>query len=418
MKIRIRKPLKCLIVSLLFSFAWMGIAGAQLSSQLGVLDLTANGGINPNTGVAWVAGDQYRLAFHTANKFEADNTDITTYNTIVTTEANLNAALTGSTWKAMITTETVNVKDNTGTADQTDGAGVGGAGLPVYAMDGTTAIARNNADIWNAWSNPFDGDAVIRLASGTTNNDSGGNPVVASQNVHYSPFLDQFGLGDSANVHGVEVWTGSQVNGNALSGQEVGHDPNTNWGSSNANNTGRVWNRGNSNSGLRSFYAISDPLTVVDTSDATPPTLTSIEDDKAGGPVFISETVTYSVTFSEAMDAGTVTTDDFEITGTAAATIDSVNTTGDASVFNVLVTPSGTGTMRLQIKQGAGLEDLAENPLDTGVALPDDTAITVNEDNVAPTVVSIVDDVAGAPILEGASVTYTVTFSEAMSTLR
>jgi hypothetical protein len=165
----------------------------------------------------------------------------------------------------MITTALVNVRDNTGTADFTGGAGIGGAGVPVFAMNGTTAIARNNNDIWNNWSNPFDSDAVIRLASGSTNQNSAGADVTVTtgQNVHYSPYLDQFGLGDSANVHGVEVWTGSQANGSALAGQEVGHDPNTNWGSSNANSPGRVWNRGNANGGPRSFYAISPLLTVV-----------------------------------------------------------------------------------------------------------------------------------------------------------
>jgi hypothetical protein len=38
---------------------------APLGCQLGVLDLDANGGINPNTGNPWQAGDRYRLAFFT-----------------------------------------------------------------------------------------------------------------------------------------------------------------------------------------------------------------------------------------------------------------------------------------------------------------------------------------------------------------
>jgi hypothetical protein len=244
-------------------------SNAALVSQFGILDLTANGGINPNTGLAWQAGDQFRLAFYTAGKFEADNTDIASYNAIVTAQANLSTlgdgSITTSTgWTAMITTALVNVKDNTGTADLTGGAGIGGAGVPVYAMNGRTAIARNNADIWNNWSNPFASDNNVRLAVGSTNQDSSGNNVIASQSVYYSPFLDQYGLGDSANVHGVEVWTGSQSNGSALAGQEVGHDPNTNWGSSNANSTARIWNRGNANSGPRSFYAISPLLTVTE----------------------------------------------------------------------------------------------------------------------------------------------------------
>ena len=168
----------------------------------------------------------------------------------------------------MITTPTIGVQTNTGTGDLTDGATIGGAGFPVYAMDGTTAIARNNADIWNNWSNPFDSDSAIRIPAGTG---------AATQNVHYSPFLTQFGLGDSGNVHGEQVWTGGQSNGAPVAGQEVGNVGNTNWGSSNANNTGRVWNRGNQNNttNVNSFYALSDPLTVI-VGGATDPFALSI----------------------------------------------------------------------------------------------------------------------------------------------
>jgi hypothetical protein len=267
------------------SLAGLSLAGvcpgtAQLAGQYGILDVTANGGINPNTGVAWVVGDQYRLAFYTAEKFDAQSPDPAVHNARVTAQAQLNPALAGSTWTAIITTTTTGAQANTGTEDLTDGAGIGGAGFPVYAMDGTTAIARNNADIWNNWSNPFDNDAVIRIPAGTG---------AATQNVHFSPFLDQYGLGDSGNVHGEQVWTGSNSNGTPLNGatsadQRVGSVDgvegsvgNTNWGSSNANNTARVWNRGNQNNttNVNSFYALSDPLTVI-VGGATDPFALSI----------------------------------------------------------------------------------------------------------------------------------------------
>lgn len=228
-----------------------GSAQAALVSQFGILDLTANGGINPNTGNPWQAGDQYRLAFHTRDKFDSRRTNIADYNLDVTNQANLNPALAGSTWVVLGSTQAVNVQVNTGTTDTTGGAGIGGAGVPVYAMDGMTAIARNNSDIWNAWSNPFDGNSAIRISS-----------PPASQNVHYSPFLDQFGNGDTGDIHGVEVWTGSNSNGTTLVGQELGNPSTTNWGSSNANNTSRVWNRGNTPNGTRSLYALSEILTV------------------------------------------------------------------------------------------------------------------------------------------------------------
>tara|TARA_B110000908_G_scaffold134116_1_gene158444 strand:- start:4106 stop:4978 length:873 start_codon:yes stop_codon:yes gene_type:complete len=243
-------------------------ANAALTSKYGILDLAANGGINPNTGNAWADGDQYRLAFHTANKFNASSTDINTYNTVVTAEAQLNASLVGSTWKAMISTELGNVKDNTGTADLTGGAGVGGAGVPVYAMNGTTAIARNNADIWDVWSSPF---ANVDSGFGANGEAADSNvrlpgSITGGQSVHYSPFLDQFGAGDSGVVHGENVWSGGSQTGVTHGTQFAGAISNTQWGSSNSNNTSRMWVRGNSNntSTSLSLYALSDLMTVTD----------------------------------------------------------------------------------------------------------------------------------------------------------
>ena len=259
--------------------AIVSTAGAGVRGQLGVLDVTANGGINPNTGTPWQIGDQYRLAFFTAGKITAESNDPNVYNDFVTAEAGL-AGLSGN-WFAMATvyldpdltgatSPRSDVKDNTGTADLTGGAGIGGAGVPVYAMDGSTCIARNNADIWNAWSNPFDGDAVIRLAAGTTNNDSDGNPVTASQNVHYSPFLNQYGLGDTANVHGVDIWTGCSREGNLVDALGLISDKTSSTrGSSNANNTSRIWQRfTDAKTSNRSLYTISEPLTIVDAAKA------------------------------------------------------------------------------------------------------------------------------------------------------
>ena len=247
-------------------------SNAALISQYGILDLNANGGINPNTGVAWAAGDQYRLAFHSAETRDASSTDPAVYNGWVTAQAQLNPALAGSSWTAMISTVTTNVQANTNTIPA-DG------GLPVYAMDGSSAIARSNADIWDSWSNPFatdptglSGNETLRLVSGSINNDSSGTPVEASQNVYYSPFLDQYGLGDSATVHGVNVWTGTDPSGTTHPTQPAGSTDGipegatgtTQWGSSNANNAGRVWRRGNTDNttGNLHLYAISEPLTV------------------------------------------------------------------------------------------------------------------------------------------------------------
>mgnify|MGYP005849398871 CR=1 FL=1 len=264
-------------------------ASAQLAGQFGILDLTANGGVNPNTGVAWQEGDQYRLAFYTADTITAESDDPAVYDDFATAQANLsnlgNGAIQTSTgWTAHVyvnTDETLDQgvssvsspRDRAGTTDGTGGAGVGGAGVPVYAMDGSTAIARNNADIYNNWSNPFDGDTTIRLASGSTNLNSDGEEVIAGQNVNYSPFLNQYGLGDSATVHGVNVWTGGF--GSAVNPLGNSVDPDgrvrASWGSSNANTGGRTWNRfqGNTTDSLR-VYALSEILTIGTGTPAVP----------------------------------------------------------------------------------------------------------------------------------------------------
>jgi len=241
---------------------------AQLASQYGILDLTANGGINPNTGIAWEAGDQYRLAFHTSGKIDATSNDPAEYDDFATSQAQENPALATSTgWTAMLyvnmdatvaqgTSPVSNPLERSGTMDQSGGAAQGGAGVPVYAMDGTTAIARNNADIYDSWSNPFE--------SGFATPDPTGNGTNAQRlsGIFYSPFLDQFGSGDTGVIHGPDVWTGgfgSQVNPAGDTTDEV----RTSHGNTNANNTDRTWNRFNRNNvDSKSVYALSELLTV------------------------------------------------------------------------------------------------------------------------------------------------------------
>ena len=270
----------------------VGSAKAALVSQFGILDLTANGGINPNTGLAWAEGDQYRLAFYTAQGITATSNNPADYDAFATAQANQstlgNGVIQTSTgWTALVYVNTdgsmdqgsspvSNPRERAGLIDTTGGNGIGGAGVPMFVMDGSTAIARNTADMYDGWSNPFNGDTALRLAAGSTNNNSQGEPVVASQNVHYSPFLDQFGLGDSATVHGRDIWTGgfgSLVN---PAGDTLG-ELRTSIGSSNANNPGRTWNRFQRNNiDSNSVYAISPLLTVSEGAGGIPEPSTGI----------------------------------------------------------------------------------------------------------------------------------------------
>ena len=78
------------------------------------------------------------------------------------------------------------------------------------------------------------------------------------------------------------------------------------------------------------------------------------------------------------MDPASVEASDFENAGTAVATIHTVAATGDPSVFRVIVVPGSPGTLRLQVRAGAVLTDLAGNPLGTTSAIADNTILTVS----------------------------------------
>jgi hypothetical protein len=116
----------------------------------------------------------------------------------------------------------------------------------------------------------------------------------------------------------------------------------------------------------------------LDAADGTPPTLASsaIVDNKSGGLVMTNTLVTYAVTFSEDMDASTVSAADFGNAGSATVTIGTVTET-TPGVFTVPVTPTGTGTLQLQVIAGAVLKDVAGNALSTASAIADDTLIAI-----------------------------------------
>jgi len=129
-------------------------------------------------------------------------------------------------------------------------------------------------------------------------------------------------------------------------------------------------------------YLAMDNLTfdqVLPAPDTTPPTVLDIIDDKSGGPILDTETVVYTVTFSEVMNATTVDASDFENVGSPAATIDSVTATGNPVVFEVTVSPeSGAGTLQLQIKSGADIQDPTGNALLTTPLIADSEVIVIS----------------------------------------
>ena len=129
--------------------------------------------------------------------------------------------------------------------------------------------------------------------------------------------------------------------------------------------------------GINSYFEATGTGTLTVT-DTVAPTLaaTGIVDDKSGGPVTANTLVTYTVTFSEEMNASTISAADFANAGTATCTIGTV-TQVSPSVFLVPVTPTSAGTLQLSVIAGADIQDFVNNPLDTWLAITDDTTLTV-----------------------------------------
>ena len=219
----------------------------DLAGQLGVLNLGANGGINPATGVAWALGDTYRLVFVTSGTTACTSTDIATYNSFVQGLADAaglgTSALGPVTWKAVGSTATVDARDNTGTNPTIS------TGEPILRMDGTFVIANNYADLWNG----------INASH------------VVGQN-YLSVYLDENGVERIDE----RVRTGSAVNGTAstamLGGSadatprvQTGRNYNPNfYGGYGGNEWMQDWGENAADAGR--LYAMSGILTIVSTN--------------------------------------------------------------------------------------------------------------------------------------------------------
>jgi hypothetical protein len=114
----------------------------DLRGELGILDLKANGGINPATRKRWKVGDQYRLAFVSSRKTAAESHDLSTYDAFLQDLAK--SAGIGGTWKVIGSSATVDARDHTSTNPEKSGAGVA-----VFLLDGRTRVADNSIDLWN-----------------------------------------------------------------------------------------------------------------------------------------------------------------------------------------------------------------------------------------------------------------------------
>ena len=128
--------------SYLLAFAVAALASVAAQA----MPVTVPAGLNP--------GDTYRLAFVTSTTTNADSTDINFYNQFVTDAANLSPELAalGTTWTAIASTATDDVRYNTSTLTLAEG---GTRSAPIYGTDGYL-IAADNDEFWQV-SFPFPG---------------------------------------------------------------------------------------------------------------------------------------------------------------------------------------------------------------------------------------------------------------------
>jgi len=100
------------------------------------------------------------------------------------------------------------------------------------------------------------------------------------------------------------------------------------------------------------------------------------------GPILPGTLITYTITFSEDIDAGSVAANDFDNAGSSTITIGAITEIAPGR-FTVAVTPDTIGTLQLRLPSGAFILDAAGIAL-AGLPVLDDTIIAV--ENLAPVI--------------------------------
>ena len=198
---------------------WVGALGA--GSLVGMHDAQAQAGFTLPTGLA--AGSTYRLVFLTSDGIAATSSSIATYNTFVTNEAALNAALPSPNWYAIASTATTSAASNIacGGTCATD---------PIYLVTGTE-VASSTAAL---------------LSASTTS-------LLSTINVFQSGATD---------TNSSYTWTGSSADGSGTVGNTLG-STNVSEGWSTQTDGGYLYFLTNGvNTNSLPMYAISGELTV------------------------------------------------------------------------------------------------------------------------------------------------------------
>ena len=249
---QITKHACVLVAALLFA---TGSAHAVLTTELGILDLSANGGINPATGSPWQAGDTYRFAFTSSELTNATSSDINYYNTFVQDLANTSplniGAAQGVSWKAIASTITIDARDNTST-----NIAVNGPGETIFLLDGTSIVATDYISLWS-----FDGhdNAINKTELLTT-------PPSVFQYGDVWSGTQRWGY-DDPNPRGLTYGTADTAGAGPLGDPDgdaqVGLWPFT-------SGTHWIWRWPRTTDTELPLYGLSDPLTLVDPDAIVP----------------------------------------------------------------------------------------------------------------------------------------------------
>jgi hypothetical protein len=208
---------------------------AVLQGEVGILTLETLARKNPATGKPWAHGDQYRFAFITSETTTATSTDIAVYNNWAQNLANASPLNIGDddghgdgvNWNVIGSTDEVDARDNTSTNPTID------TGVAVFLLDGSTIVAKDNADLW---------DGEIQNPIGITE--------LGTESPHW-PFTGTYKDGTKAPGHPVSYGALGAL-GNVHQGQA---SVTTNW-------IWRPWTGDPSTTQLP-MYAMSEPLTVI-----------------------------------------------------------------------------------------------------------------------------------------------------------
>lgn len=171
-------------------------------------------------------GDQYRLGFIASAPVGGTDSTISFYNDHVAGIANSHTELAAlaTTWRAIVSTASIDARDNTETNPFNGAHG----SVPIFLVNGTTKIADNNADLWDG-------------------------SLDAAFNVSDTGFFVTPGV--------VDLWTGSNTDGTGFVGATLGTgSPVT--GSADLLGSGWINETSVSNGSSRRLYALSGVLTV------------------------------------------------------------------------------------------------------------------------------------------------------------